>query len=232
VTGAFRGLGPIPAVALTRPSPSLISRANRVPIRTLSGFSWPILGAILTPQSPRRDHRRTNREADLSTEQACTQAPSRFPHAHGHQRRAQGAFGTAFARTQAAFRLTAGIEAARIASMERLRQRADFLAAASGTRTTAAAFVLQARKRVDDGPARFGFTVSKKVGNAVERNRVRRRLREIVRGAGSNRIRSGHDYVLVGRRAALKVPFARIAEDFEGALRRVHKGRDDKTAVG
>ena len=116
--------------------------------------------------------------------------------------------------------------------MERLRQRADFLAAASGIKTTAPAFVLQARKRTDDGPARFGFTVSKKVGNAVERNRVRRRLREIVRTAGSNRIRSGHDYVLIGRRAALKVAFARIAEDFEGALRRMHAGRNEKTASG
>lgn len=130
---------------------------------------------------------------------------------------------------QAAFRLTARHGRARIASMERLRQRADFLAAASGSKTTAAAFVLQARKRVDDGPARFGFTVSKKVGNAVERNRVRRRLREIVRIAGSNRIRTGHDYVLIGRRAALKVPFARIAEDFEGALRRMHAGRNGYT---
>jgi ribonuclease P protein component len=92
--------------------------------------------------------------------------------------------------------------------------------------------VLQARKRSDDGPARVGFTVSKKVGNAVERNRVRRRLREIVRVAGSNRIRTGHDYVLIGRRAALKAPFARIAEDFEGALRRVHAGRNDRTALG
>lgn len=116
--------------------------------------------------------------------------------------------------------------------MERLRQRADFLAAASGSKSTAAAFVLQARKRGDSGPARFGFTVSKKVGNAVERNRVRRRLREVVRLSGSNRIRAGHNYVLVGRRAALKIPFARIAEDFEGALRRVHAGRNDETAVG
>ena len=185
-------------------------------------------GGNLTP-SPRRDHRRIHREADLSTEQACTQAPSRFPRAHGHQGRAQGAFSAALARTQAAFRLTARHGHARIASMERLRQRADFLAAASGIKTTAAAFVLQARKRVDDGPARFGFTVSKKVGNAVERNRVRRRLREIVRIAGSNRIRTGHDYVLIGRRAALKVPFARIAEDFEGALRRMHAGRNGYT---
>ena len=113
--------------------------------------------------------------------------------------------------------------------MERLRQRADFLAAASGIKITATAFVLQARKRADDGPVRLGFTVSKKVGNAVERNRVRRRLREIVRLVDANRMRSGHDYVLIGRRAALKVPFARIAEDFEGALRRVHARRNGNT---
>jgi ribonuclease P protein component len=120
-------------------------------------------------------------------------------------------------------------EAARIAFMERLKQRADFLAAAAGIKVSASAFVLQARKRMDDGPARLGFTVSKKVGNAVERNRVRRRLREIARLSDAKRMRSGHDYVLIGRRAALQLPFARIAQDFEGALRRVHAGRNGKT---
>lgn len=111
--------------------------------------------------------------------------------------------------------------------MERLRQRADFLAAATGFKAPAPAFVLQARKRRDTGPARFGFTVSKKVGNAVERNRVRRRLREIVRLSAASRRRAGHDYVLIGRRAALNLPFARMTQDFEGALRRIHAGRTD-----
>jgi ribonuclease P protein component len=112
--------------------------------------------------------------------------------------------------------------------MERLRQRAHFLAAAAGTKVPGPAFVLQARNRRDEGPARFGFTVSKKVGNAVERNRVRRRLREIVRLSAASRLRAGHDYVLVGRRAALNLSFGRMTEDFEGALRRVHAGRSGK----
>jgi ribonuclease P protein component len=108
--------------------------------------------------------------------------------------------------------------------MERLRQRSDFLATAGGLKVHAEAFVLQARRREDDGPSRVGFTVSKKVGNAVERNRVRRRLREMVR-LSPLPLPHGHDYVLVGRRAALSLPFARIAQEFEGALKRVQKRR-------
>jgi len=115
--------------------------------------------------------------------------------------------------------------------MERLRQRADFLAAATGTKVTAPAFLLQVHKRGDEGPTRCGFTVSKKVGNAVERNRVRRRLREIVRLSAGGWMRTGHDYVLVGRRAALNAPFARMVEDFDDALRRIHEGRGGKTGT-
>lgn len=105
--------------------------------------------------------------------------------------------------------------------MERLRQRADFLAAASGAKVPTAAFVLQARKRGDSGPVRVGFTVSRKVGTAVERNRVRRRLKEIVRLSAATGLSSGHDYVVVGRRAALSLPFEQITEDFKRALRRL-----------
>ena len=109
--------------------------------------------------------------------------------------------------------------------MQRLRQRADFLAAASGRKIATAAFVLQGRAREGAGAARVGFTVSKKVGNAVERNRVRRRLREIVRLSDAARLRPGNDYVLVGRRAALDLPFARLIEDFRRALERIHQQR-------
>jgi ribonuclease P protein component len=116
--------------------------------------------------------------------------------------------------------------------MERLRQRADFLAAASGASAPGAAFVLQARKRGDDGPVRIGFTVSKKVGTAVERNRVRRRLRDIVRRSAAAAMHAGYDYVLIGRRSALDLPFDRMLRDFDGALRRVHSRRSGVNPSG
>ena len=123
--------------------------------------------------------------------------------------------------------------------MERLRQRSDFLAAARGAKVATAGFVLQAVERGDGGPIRIGFTVSKKVGNAPERNRVRRRLKDVVRRSAAERLQSdlqhsgtkqlglhlGHDYVVIGRRAALQTPFGRLIEDFDGALRRLQRSR-------
>jgi|ERR1044072_204603 ribonuclease P protein component len=109
--------------------------------------------------------------------------------------------------------------------MERLKQRADFLAAAKGARVPAGPFVLQVRERGDTAAPRFGFTVSRKVGTAVERNRVRRRLREIVRRHAALTGQNGHDYVLIGRRAALTMPFERINSEFLGAMTRLSRGR-------
>ena len=122
--------------------------------------------------------------------------------------------------------------------MERLKRRTDFQAAAKGARAPASGFVLQARARQEpgqesgqesnqeSGPPRVGFTVSRQVGNAVERNRVRRRLREVVRlapGTGlCTPLFAGHDYVLIGRRAALKAPFGDMVRELDAALRRLH----------
>jgi ribonuclease P protein component len=108
--------------------------------------------------------------------------------------------------------------------MVRLKQRADFLAAASGAKVATAAFVLQGRQRDDSGPARIGFTVSRKVGTAVERNRVRRRLRDVVKRTAADTLRSGCDYVVVGRRTALSRQFDQMIEDFSNALRRLERG--------
>jgi ribonuclease P protein component len=106
--------------------------------------------------------------------------------------------------------------------MERLTRRADFRAAAAGQRVSVGAFVVQARRRAEDGPVRIGFTVSRQVGNAVERNRVRRRLREMVRLSQGGGMHDGHDYVLIGRRAALAVPFGQMRRELDGALGRIH----------
>lgn len=116
--------------------------------------------------------------------------------------------------------------------MERLRQRADFKAAATGSKAPTTGFVLQARRRPENGAVRIGFTVSKTVGNSVERNRVRRRLREVVRLTPTVRMRTGHDYVLIGRRPALDLPFSQILQDFERALGRVHAERSKDKGRG
>ncbi|HEX2363428.1 MAG TPA: ribonuclease P protein component [Bradyrhizobium sp.] len=113
--------------------------------------------------------------------------------------------------------------------MDRLRQRADFLAVANGARVSSAAFTLQGRRRDDPGPIRIGFTVTKKNGNAPERNRIRRRLREAVRRIDAVAIRPHHDYVLVGRRAALTADFNAMIEDLRSALQRLDRPASKRT---
>jgi ribonuclease P protein component len=107
--------------------------------------------------------------------------------------------------------------------MDRLRQRADFLAVANGARVNTTAFTLQGRRRDDLGPIRVGFTVTKQNGNAPERNRIRRRLREAVRLADVMAMRPHHDYVLVGRRAALTCDFKVMLNDLCSALQRLDR---------
>jgi ribonuclease P protein component len=112
--------------------------------------------------------------------------------------------------------------------MDRLRQRADFLAVANGARANSAAFVVQGRLRDDDGPIRVGFTVTKKNGTATERNRIRRRLRELVKRLDVIPMRPHHDYVLVGRRAALHRDFATMLDDLRQALLRLDRQGPDR----
>jgi ribonuclease P protein component len=105
--------------------------------------------------------------------------------------------------------------------MERLRQRADFLAVADGARVAAPAFTLQSRRRDDLGPIRVGFTVSKKNGTATERNRIRRRLRELVKRVDVMAMRPHSDYVLIGRRVALSRDFNAMLDDLNSSLHRL-----------
>lgn len=109
-----------------------------------------------------------------------------------------------------------------------LTKRADFLRASRGLRTSAPSMNLQARRR-DDGEAagiRVGFTCSKKVGNAVARNRARRRLREAARAVLPLAGRDGWDYVLIGRpEVTADRPFEALKDDLAQALLRVHRDR-------
>jgi ribonuclease P protein component len=115
----------------------------------------------------------------------------------------------------------------------RLRKRRDFLAAAQGSKAARRAFVLEARARGDDGPPRLGFTVTKRTATkAVERNRIRRRLKEAARLADAGSLRAGHDYVLIGRRQALHEPFAELKAALEQALRQANPRPNSGVAAG
>ena len=103
-----------------------------------------------------------------------------------------------------------------------LKRRAEFLrVAAKGRKMPMAGLVLQVLARADDAPARIGFTVTKKVGNAVVRNRTRRRLREAARLLLLQAPVSGADLVVVGRDQTRRRPFTLLVDDLRQALARV-----------
>jgi len=109
-------------------------------------------------------------------------------------------------------------------SLGTIRKRADFLAANAGARAPAPGFVLLARDRGDSAAPRVGFTCSKKVGNAVTRNRAKRRLRALARETLAPRARPGWDYVLIGRRdATVSRAYADLAADLVRAMEKVHR---------
>jgi ribonuclease P protein component len=113
---------------------------------------------------------------------------------------------------------------------ERLKRRADFLRVQQGERLKGRYFLLEVLDRQEPTMApRVGFTVTKRQGKAVERNRMKRRLREAVRIAGETHLKPGHDYVLVGRRDLLGATFSRLtaalAERIESAKAADHAVR-------
>lgn len=118
--------------------------------------------------------------------------------------------------------------------VHRLKRRPEFLRVASARRKWAApGLVLQARRRgqTDAGrtppdAVRVGFTVSRKVGNAVTRNRVRRRLRAAAREVLPEHARDGYDFVLIGRAGTVRRPWSALVRDLETALRRLGAWRD------
>lgn len=105
-------------------------------------------------------------------------------------------------------------------AIARLRRRGDFLrVAASGRKAVRPGLVLQAAPRkAAAGEIGLGFTASRKVGKAVERNRAKRRLREAARAVMPIHARAGTDYVIIGRKATLTRPFGALLRDLETAL--------------
>jgi ribonuclease P protein component len=110
--------------------------------------------------------------------------------------------------------------------VQRLRKRQDFVRLRDGRKAHAATLTLQSRLQEVPGEARAGFTVTKKTCvKAVARNRIRRRLREAMRLIGALHARAGHDYVVIGRRAALEARFPTILSELSTAFDRVHAAR-------
>ena len=107
-------------------------------------------------------------------------------------------------------------------TIDRLLKRQDFLAAAQARTFAAKGVVVQIRDRKDGKPARLGFTVTKKLGGAVTRNRIKRRLREAARLTLPELAEAGHDYVLIGRASGLDRPFSSLQNDIRTALKRLH----------
>jgi ribonuclease P protein component len=180
-------------------------------------------------------------EAHVSAVKTRPQAPAWFPRPHGNGRRPQSAGRAPRQGPQAPVRLSAGPTAG-VPSMpaltpapidspspsrsarkpNRLTRRAEFLrAAAKGKKAAVGGVVLQALVREDQGPLRLGFTVTKKVGNAVVRNRTRRRLKEAVRLALQETTVRDADIVLIGRDSTRHRDFKALQADIKRALDRV-----------
>jgi ribonuclease P protein component len=111
-------------------------------------------------------------------------------------------------------------------ALETIRKRADFLAANRGIRVARPGFVLLAHPNGGRG-TRFGVTVTKKIGNAVVRNRMKRRFRELLRAALPEQGLADHDHVLIGRDGGVERDFARLREELSAALARAAAGKGD-----
>jgi ribonuclease P protein component len=126
-----------------------------------------------------------------------------------------------------------------MAAVARLKRRPEFLRVAGGRQKwVAPGLILQALRQDDSkpstegiAPARVGFTASAKVGNAVVRNRARRRLRAAAASVLPHHAESAHDYVLIARAGTLKRRFADLVADLEAGLKRLGLYREDAEAM-
>ena len=151
-------------------------------------------------------------EAHLSTEQPGPRPPARLSPSQRDGRRPQDPERPPRPRPQ---------EAQRLAT---IRKRSDFLAANAGRRVSSPGFVLLVRDRGDGDPAkRVGFTVTKKIGGAVVRNRMKRRLRALARELVPSGGLPGSDHVLIGRSGGIEREFSLLRQELANALQRLGK---------
>ncbi|WP_374472460.1 ribonuclease P protein component [Phenylobacterium sp.] len=117
--------------------------------------------------------------------------------------------------------------------IERLKKRSEFLACAQAPSTAKGAVVVQARARADEQPlVRAGFTATKRIGGAVERNRAKRRMREAARLLLPRFGRPGMDYVFIARGGVTTRPWDRLLDDVKTALLRLAADRESPQASG
>jgi ribonuclease P protein component len=151
-------------------------------------------------------------EAHLSAEQSRPGAAARISVPHGDAGRTEGAERAPRPRPQETQRLIT------------LRKRADFVAANGGKRAATPGFVLLVRDRQDSDPTqRVGFTVTKKIGGAVVRNRMKRRFRALAREIVPMQGFSGSDHVMIGRSSGIERDFALLRSDLSSALDRLRR---------
>ena len=155
-------------------------------------------------------------DAHLSAEQPGPQAASRFPRAHGDGGGPECGSRPSCAGPEVPDRLNDPAASARLGV---IRKRADFLACNKGRRQPMPGFVLLVRSRDDGDPAiRLGITVTKKIGGAVVRNRMKRRFRALAREIVAAKGFAGSDHVMIGRATGIERDFGLLRADLTKAL--------------
>ena len=122
---------------------------------------------------------------------------------------------------------------ASLSTLTTIKRRSDFLAANATTqRYVTGSFILLANKRADNHPIsgifRIGYTVTKKMGNAVARNFIKRRLREAVRRIPDRLLHEQYDYILIARHKSAQADFSTLRGELEIAFSRIHANKSAK----